>query len=262
MENNVCCNCASTNVENFCAECGQKKYRQIDRKYLIEELQYTFLHVNKGFLYTIKSIIKNPGKTAKDFLDGHRVNHYKPILLAFLLAGISSFISLKLLNFNEIMMSSYNSPNQQASKQFMSDYTTFVSNYNSFLMMLFIPIVALFTKLAFNSKKHNYYEHVIMNTFGQSAYLLLMIFVFYPIFYFLKDDPGTIISLSFVSYLFVPLLMFWFYKNVYNDMSSGSIMVRILAIMGLGIVVFFVLILIVVIVMIAVNGPQAFIQQQ
>jgi len=261
MENNGCCNCTNSNVENFCAVCGQKKYRRIDRKYLLEELQYTFLHVNKGFLYTIKSIIKNPGKTAKDFLDGHRVNHYKPILLAFLLAGISSFISLKLLNLDEMMLNSYSGPNQQASKQHMSDVMSFASNYNSFLMMLFIPLVALFTKLAFNSKEHNYYEHVIMNTFGQSAYLLLMIIVFYPIFFFLKDSPGTIISLSLLSYLFVPVLMFWFYKNVYSDMSSGSIILRILAIIGLGIISYFVLIIITVVIIVVKNGPQAFMQQ-
>jgi hypothetical protein len=128
-------------------------------------------------------------------------------------------------------------------------------------MMLFIPLVALFTKLAFNSKEHNYYEHVIMNTFGQSAYLLLMIIVFYPIFFFLKDSPGTIIALSFLSYLFVPVLMFWFYKNVYSDMSSGSIMLRILAIIGLGIISYFILIIITVVIIVVKNGPQAFMQQ-
>lgn len=258
MENKECCNCANTKVENYCAVCGQKKYRRIDRKYLIEELQYTFLHVNKGFLYSIKCIIKNPGKTAKEFIDGHRVNHYKPILLAFLLAGISSFVSLKMLNLDEIMLNSYNTPGQQAAKQQMSDFMNFASNYNSFLMMLFIPLVALFTKLAFNSKGHNYYEHVIMNTFGQSAYLLLMILVFYPIFFFLKDTPGTIISLSFFSYLLVPILMYWFYKNVYADMSSGSIILRILAILGLGIISYIVIIIIAVIVIVIKNGPEAF----
>jgi hypothetical protein len=262
MENNGCCNCANTNVENFCAVCGQKKYRRIDKKYLIEELQYTFLHVNKGFLYSIKSIIKNPGKTAKDFLDGHRVNHYKPILLAFLLAGISSFISLKLLNLDELMINSINNPNQPSSKQQMSDMMNFMSNYNSFIMMLFIPLVAVFTKLTFNSKGHNYYEHVIMNTFGQSAYLLLMILVFYPIFFFLKDNPGAIISLSFISYLFVPVLMYWFYKNVYTDMSSGSIILRILGIIGLGLIAYFVIIIITVIVMVVVNGPEAFLPKR
>jgi hypothetical protein len=257
MENNGCCNCANSNVENFCASCGQKKYRRIDRKYLLEELQYTFLHVNKGFLYSIKCIIKNPGKTAKDFLDGHRVNHYKPILLAFLLAGISSFISLKILNLDEVMLNSISNTNQQAAKQQMSDVMNFASNYNSFIMMLFIPLVAFFTKLAFNSKEHNYYEHVIMNTFGQSAYLLMMILVFYPIYFFIKD-PGTIILLSFISYLFVPIIMYWFYKNVYTDMSSGSIILRILGIIGLGLIAYFVIIIITVIAIVVINGPEAF----
>jgi hypothetical protein len=260
MEKIECCNCSNTKVENFCAVCGQKKFRRIDRKYLVEELQYTFLHVNKGFLFTIKNILKNPGKTAKDFIDGHRVNHYKPILLAFVLAGISSFISLKVLNLDDIMLTVMNNdPNQKATKEFSAKFMNLISNYNSFFMMLFIPVVALFTKIAFKSKEHNYYEHVVMNTFGQSAYLLMMILVFYPIFFFLKDNPEKIISLSFLSYLIVPLLMYWFYKNVYTDMSSGSIILRILAIMGLGLVSYFIIIFITVIVVVIINGPEVFI---
>lgn len=57
----------------------------------MDEIQYTFLHTNKGLLYSIKHILKNPGNTAREFIDGNRVNHYKPILLTFLLGGIAGF---------------------------------------------------------------------------------------------------------------------------------------------------------------------------
>ena len=78
-----CQNCSTLILNNFCDNCGQKKFKKIDRKYIWDEIQYTFLHTNKGFLYSVKNIIKNPGKTARAFIDGNRVNHYKPILLVF-----------------------------------------------------------------------------------------------------------------------------------------------------------------------------------
>ena len=104
---NICLNCIDPITENFCTNYGQKKYKRIDRNYLIDELQYSVIHTNKIFLYSIKNSIKNPGKTAKEFIDGNRINHYKPVGLAFILSGISAFISYKIIGLNGIMKSYY-----------------------------------------------------------------------------------------------------------------------------------------------------------
>jgi len=61
----ICQNCKNTITDNFCGNCGQKKYKRIDRKYIFDELQYTILHTNKGFFYSIKNIFRNPGKNCK-----------------------------------------------------------------------------------------------------------------------------------------------------------------------------------------------------
>lgn len=104
---NFCKNCNQLITANFCANCGQKKFKRIDKKYIWDELQYTVFHTNKGLLYSVKNILKNPGKTAKEFIDGNRVNHYKPILLVFVLSGISAFISYKIIGLKEIMSDFY-----------------------------------------------------------------------------------------------------------------------------------------------------------
>ncbi|MBU6205916.1 MAG: DUF3667 domain-containing protein [Bacteroidetes bacterium] len=39
------------------------------------------LHTNKGLFYSIKKTLRNPGKTAKAFINGSLVNHYKPITM-------------------------------------------------------------------------------------------------------------------------------------------------------------------------------------
>ncbi len=71
----ICASCGHEINQNFCPNCGQKKYRRIDAHYIKEEIQYTILHTNKGFFYTLKNLLKNPGKTTRDYLDGNRINH-------------------------------------------------------------------------------------------------------------------------------------------------------------------------------------------
>lgn len=56
--NNTCPNCKNIIHGNFCSDCGQKSYRRIDKEYIWEELQYTLLHTNKGFLYSVKKSSK------------------------------------------------------------------------------------------------------------------------------------------------------------------------------------------------------------
>ena len=175
--NSICPNCSNAITENFCSHCGQKKYKRIDKKYILDELQYTVLHTNKGFLYSIKNIIKNPGKTAREFINGNRVNHYKPLLLAFVLSGISAFVSFKIIGLNDLMTAYYAS--QHISSQFTNDYISFTSSYNSIIMLLLIPFFALLTKLTFRKWGQNYYEHVIMNSYILSFYFVVFVVVDY-----------------------------------------------------------------------------------
>lgn len=74
----ICKNCQNTITENFCGNCGQKRFKRIDKKYVFDEIQYLALHTNKGFFYSIKKILRNPGKTAKEFI------HFKHIFLYLL----------------------------------------------------------------------------------------------------------------------------------------------------------------------------------
>jgi hypothetical protein len=122
-----------------------KKYKRIDRKYLIDELQYNVLHTNKGFFYSLKKILRNPRKTAKEFIEGSRVNHYKPILLTFLLSGISAFISFKFLDTTRIMKEYYTSLKMPETTS--NNLMTFLSSYNSLIMLISIPVISIITYL-------------------------------------------------------------------------------------------------------------------
>jgi cation transport ATPase len=234
MENN-CQNCGTLITENFCSNCGQKKYKRIDRKYLIDELQYTVLHTNKGFFYTVKNLFKNPGRTAREFIDGNRVNHYKPILLAFVLTGIITFLAFKVIGMNNFDFQKYgvnkDPETQKATEFILNEFMSFYAKYYTILMMLAIPFFALATKISFKSWKHNYYEHIVLNCFFYSAFSIYSIIFMYPLLYFARESSILFILISQVSFLALPFLLTWFFKEVYNTKLIGEVIVRIL---GLG----------------------------
>jgi hypothetical protein len=253
-----CQNCNQIISYNFCGNCGQKKYKRIDKKYIWDEIQYTFLHTNKGFLYSVKNILKNPGKTAKEFIEGNRVNHYKPILLAFVLIGISTFISFKIIGFKEIMANFY--AEQHMNSAFMNDYMTITTSYNSIIMLLLIPFFAFFTKLAFRKWGHNYYEHIVMNSYVLCFYTLFSIFLVYPLLFLFKSNIPIFTSLTSLSMLPIPFILTWFFKDFYSDKPLKSVIGRVgltLGLMFLGIVVLMILIMTGGHIYAMIKGPEA-----
>lgn len=257
MEQN-CQNCSNIITENFCSACGQKKYKRIDRKYIWDEMQYTMLHANKGFFYSVKNILRNPGKTAREFIEGNRVNHYKPILLAFLLSGISAFISFKIIGLNEIMGTYYSS--QHMNSEFMNDYMTFSSSYSSIIMLLLIPIFAVLTKIAFWKWGHNYHEHVVMNAYILSFYLLFNILILYPLMYIFKNDVSFVVPMASFSMVTIPFILTWFFKKFYSDRPLKSIIGRVLITLGLTVFSSILLMIFAVIggfIYAMINGPES-----
>lgn len=222
----VCPNCNNKIKVNFCENCGQKKFKRIDKKYVWDEIQYTVFHTNKGLLYTVKKIIQNPGKTAKEFIDGNRVNHYKPILLVFVLSGISTFISFKILDLSKILGVYFADKN--INSKFMGDLMTFLSSYTTVLMLVLVPFFALITKIAFRKWGHNYYEHIVMNAYILSYYTLFSILVVYPIiFIFRESNPINLFYITQYSLLAVPFILFIFFKGFYSEKPVISIIGRI-----------------------------------
>lgn len=230
-ENSVCANCGFDISYNFCPNCGQKKYKRIDGKYIKDEFQYSILHTNKGFFYTMKNLVKNPGKTARTYIEGNRVRHYKPILLAFVLSGITTFISYKILNIGDVMDAYYQVLSETEEKNaVMNSLNSFLANYISFIMMLSIPFFSVFSFLVFRKKGLNYYEHVVANAFLYSFWAICSIFIIYPLMYIFKDSSKFIITLSFISLpLFIPLVI-WFYKNLFMQLSWKKIIIRVILI--------------------------------
>lgn len=232
MEAN-CLNCNNNIEQNFCSNCGQKKYKRIDRKYIWEEVQYSTVHMNKGFFYSIKIILKNPGKAARTFIDGNRVNHYKPIALIFILTGISSFIAYQMIGLGE-MTDKVNALQTQDAEQLkmMKNINNYIQTYMSFFLLAMLPFLALFSRWSFKSFGNNFYEHVLMNAYILIYSILISLLVFYPLLYIFKDNETAFMTISLFSSLSYLVILPYFYKNFYPEFSFKKILLRVLLFFG------------------------------
>lgn len=225
----ICKNCQCQITSNYCSHCGEKKYTRIDRQYIINELQFILLRTNKGFFYSIKKILRNPGKTAREYIAGQRINHYKPVLLAMLLGGVSTYITFKILHMDQIA-STLNKEqyiegtDAELNRYILDKIIEFISYYNSILTLAFIPIVSIFSYYLFKKWGYNYYEQIVANIFFY-IYSVLIDILLTPIRYLFTYHVNLINTYSNIIYVINAILLFWFYKELFPWRKNKHILV-------------------------------------
>jgi len=241
METQLCKNCSNPNNGNFCSNCGQKtKTVKLDWHYIKDEIKYTLLHVNKGFFFTLKELYTRPGDTIREFIEGKRVNHYKPILLVFVLAGISGFLSLQ-MNMTALM-NTYSTQNLNG--KVMEEYSKamhWMFAHYALFEILALPIVSFVSWLSFKKWGYNYIENIIINCFAGGQRLVFSIFC--SLIYLIIPDEyimkvGTLAGIATFG------LTIWTYATLYKDKEGSSLVLRIILFIFLLFLVAFILLVI------------------
>ena len=241
MENTLCKNCQTAVSGNFCSNCGQKtKTLRLDWQYIKDEVKYTVLHVNKGFFFTLKELYTRPGGTIKEFIEGKRINHYKPILLVFVLAGISGFLSLQ-IDMNTLM-EGYNAQNlnTKAMIEYNKAMTWMFSHYALF-EILALPIVSFLSWLSFKKWGYNYIENIIINCFAGGQRLVFSIIC---ILLYLIVPKEALVKFSTITAFLTFGLTIWTYASLYKDKPRTALILRILLFIFLLLLVFFIFLII------------------
>ncbi len=183
MEDN-CLNCHHTLTGKYCSNCGQSAAtHKINIHFLWHDIQHGLLHIDKGILFTTKELFTRPGDSIREFIDGKRVKHFKPISLVLVLAGVYGL----LYHFFKINMLSHyieiNGSNASVNrlKEIIEKMTEWITEHYSILALLQIPIYTVGTYIGFRRSGYNFIEHLIINTFlvGQRLILHIITFPFY-----------------------------------------------------------------------------------
>lgn len=197
-----CKNCKSAlNSESaYCYNCGGKVVRnRLTIKNLFEHFTETFLNYDNKFLQTLITLFTKPEVVIENYINGTRKRHVNVIsyfAIALTISGLQLFILNKF--YPEILDLSSIASN--GTEEFQKKNLDFMLEYQSIVMMLYVPLYALMSKIVFfNHKKFNYTEHLVifMYILAQTSIISAVFTVFAAIFGLTLGTIAFIFSLPF-----------------------------------------------------------------
>jgi hypothetical protein len=215
-----CLNCNAAIAGEYCSRCGQSaNTHKINLHYLWHDIQHGLFHVDKGILFTTKELFTRPGNTIREFLQGKRVNHFKPISLVVILAGLYSLLSHyfginMLANYYELKGSGVGFDKIKAAVDNVSEW---VSQHYAVMTLMQIPAFSVGTYIFFKKAGYNFIEHLVINSFIAGQKLILHIVTF-PIYYwFNKTTVSRPVdqTIAVIGYA----LAFWTIFQLFNQIN-------------------------------------------
>lgn len=217
-----CKNCNHNFEGNFCNNCGQtSNTHEINFKSIIHEIQHSIFHVDKGLLFTTKELFQRPGQTIREYLNGKRVKHFKPFAYIFILSTIyavlikvtkkSSFLTDFMIGFNSGMTDDKSKSNFDM----VAKAVLWMSNHYAYTTLLILPIISFASYLCFYRTKHNYFQHLILNSFAAGQRTVVYLFIL-PLTYFITDK-GTNETIDTLKVYLGVCLTIWTYYQFFNS---------------------------------------------
>ncbi|MES2680762.1 MAG: DUF3667 domain-containing protein [Bacteroidota bacterium] len=156
-----CLNCQTSLQGSFCHHCGQKSstHRITFSKFIQHDLVHGIFHLDKGVLYTLKTLIYSPGYAARSFLEGKRVMHYNIFALFIIIIALKTLVDLQIAP-GEVFKSA-DAPAHQADETINNA----IHHYYKLFYLLIIPLLSAFSFMLFKRLRFNFVEHLVLNAF-------------------------------------------------------------------------------------------------
>lgn len=222
----TCQNCGHEYVGHYCNQCGQRAdTHRINWHYLWHDIPHSLWHLDQGIAFTLRELLTRPGHSIREFLEGKRVNHYRPLALLLLLGAVVVFVSHSLnVSFAERSQELFGGSGAHGSdtmKAVQQDVNQFVKKNQSLLHIVMIPLYALWFWMLFRRRGYNYPEMLVVQTFVANFNLmvsLVVVLLFWAL-------GGSVSAFSFVIGL-IPLAMMVYNALVYTQLFKGKLRPR------------------------------------
>lgn len=208
----ICKNCEAVFEGNFCYKCGQSsKVRKINIRYFLDEIPNSIFQINRGILFTVKELFIRPGHSIREFVEGKRKNHTKPI--AFLLLTSTLYVLLNYFLGQQTFLGEFIEGVKSFDKNNDAEILNIISKNQAYLIFIILPFFSIASYLAFIKSKYNLFEHIILNLYITGQQMLV-----YMMYSFVIDAGGYgLIALPLLS---GAALNIWAYIQFFDKNSK------------------------------------------
>lgn len=212
----------------FCPGCGAKVVKsRLTFKGLFEDIAERVFNLENSFYRTLRDMTLRPEKVILKYVEGTRRRYMAPmnyLALALALSGVTLVVMRKYvlpkLEFDVFNTGMTNTAGEKIMNASLE--------YNSFIFILYIPMIALSGWLALNKREHNIPEYTVTATYILSHFSFL---TFFPSLALMIFFPESYMQLSFGT-IFL-MYLFALFAAVRTHSFKG------LSILGRGILFFF-----------------------
>ncbi|WP_316846931.1 DUF3667 domain-containing protein [Pedobacter psychrodurus] len=194
------------------------KLKRIDSSYIIHEIKH-LLHIESGFLFTVKQLFVRPGRLVRNFILEDRSKVTKPLIFLILSGTIFTLI-FHFFHIEYIFFSldqKIGNIDTFLEKRKISDWTNNHIGYSSLIIGFFI---ALWTALFFKKHKYNVYEITILLCYSVGQGLLIIsLSAFISIIFKTKPIASVGVFASYF-YIFWSIGQFFGEKKVINYIKA------------------------------------------
>jgi Protein of unknown function (DUF3667) len=254
----TCKNCAAEFDGKFCPSCGQKsKTARITFRQVLKDVRDQFVHFDRGFLFTIRELTLRPGHTIRDYLDGKRVQHVKPVKFMVWATAIG-FLVTNLLGFQKNLLDRLEKEQGSTVKthEFGQKLMSIITEHPNILMLLILPAVAFSAWVLFWKKRLNYAEHFTANAFlmGQLSILGILTNIGYL---FWKDiNVSMLAAIGTIQWLVWGLYFGWAYSQFFQQPRKIGLWLKGALVLILGYMFMILVVGLIVVTALALFRPQ------
>ncbi|HEY3387127.1 MAG TPA: DUF3667 domain-containing protein [Saprospiraceae bacterium] len=214
-----CKNCGLPVENEYCSHCGQKiMIPRISFGSVLHEIFHFFTHLEKGFLFTSRQLLLDPGRTIISYIDGKR-KKYQPPVSYFLIWTTIFILTLYLFEkiFGENRVINYNDYFGPGST------TNYAISHLSIMLTMIIPFQAFYLYLLITKQRYNYFETLVAGIFAIGTIIQLQfIFAIIALLYAISGSP---LDLRY-SDVFKMAYFIWLTISILKEFSLQYKMIR------------------------------------
>ena len=262
----VCKNCKRLLPQqiNFCNGCGAKVIKnRLTMRNLFEDFAYRYMNYDNQFLKTFLHLFTKPELVIGSYINGTRkkyVNVISYFTIALTIFGLQLFImnlffkdALDLTAFNKEMALNLKDPDPEGFAKNQEQIQSIISNYQSLIYIITVPITAFITWLVFyitNTRTYNYTEHIVINLYYSSQVIIVTALATLLLMVFGLDFFTISFIFSFLSFIYLGYIL----KKIYDLKIGETILKTILFIVFYGLMLLLIIIAIVIVTLVLIKG--------